>query len=193
MPAWVLPGATRYDGILAHGAAAVPGYFRTTERVREDMHAFAAEMTLIDAAMSSWHRMTYLETAEGVWLDQHGSDRGVARQGGESDDSYRARLRTIDDAVTPAAILAVVNAILAAAGVVGTAGLVELPRDGLYLGTSTTAIRGFLGRGRRMFRTGRPHIIVILPPGTPADVVAAVSDAVRLKKAAGVVHHVEPN
>lgn len=193
MPSWTIPGPTRYDAILAGGANAVPAFFRTTERAREDLHAYAAEMMLIDAAMSSWHRMTFLEHAEGVWLDQHGRDRGVSRQAGESDTSYRLRLRTIEDAVTPASILAIANAVLAANGVAGSARLLELPRDALYLGTSTAAIRGCFNRGLRLMRTGAPLIIVILPAGTPAAVVAAVSDAVRIKKAAGVFHTVEPN
>jgi hypothetical protein len=193
MPSWTLPGTTRYENILAGGANAVPAYFRSTEREREDLHAIAAEMTFIDAAMSSWHRMTFIETAEGVWLDQHGRDRGVSRQAGESDVSYRTRLRTIDDAVTPASILAIANAVLAANGAAGSARLLELPRDALYLGVSTTEIRGCFNRGLRLMRTGAPLIIVILPAGTPAAVVAAVSDAVRLRKAAGVFHTVEPN
>ena len=193
MPSWTMPGTTRYENILAAGANAVPGFFRSTERSREDLHALAATMLIIDAAMSSWHRMTFLETAEGVWLDQHGRDRGISRQAGESDTSYRTRLRVLADAVTPASILEIADAVLAAAGVAGSARMLELPRDALYLGSSTAQIRGCFNRGLRLMRTGAPLIIVILPAGTPAAVVAAVSDAIRTRKAGGVFHTVEPN
>jgi hypothetical protein len=193
MPSWTIPGPTRYDAILAGGANAVPAFFRSTEREREDLHAYAAAMLIVDAAMSNWHRQTFIETAEGVWLEQHGRDRGISKQAGESDAAYRIRLRVLEDAVTPASILAIANAVLAAAGIAGSARLLELPRDALYLGSSTTQIRGCFNRGLRLMRTGAPLIIVILPAGTPAAVVAAVSDAVRIRKAAGVFHTVEPN
>jgi hypothetical protein len=193
MPSWTLPGPTRYDSLLAHGAGAVPGYFRSTERAREDLHAYAATMLLVDAIASQWLRMTEIGNAVGPWVDLHARDRGVRRQAGEGDDELIARLRTIDDAVTPAALLAIANAVLAAAGVAGSARMLELPRQGLYLGTSTAAIRGCWNRGLRLFRTGKPLVIVILPAGTPAAVVAAVSDAIRIAKAAGVFHIVEPN
>lgn len=193
MPSWTMPGPTRYEKILAHGANAVPAYFRGTDRDREDLKAVAAALLLVDSTATDWLRNTYIETAEGVWLDQHGADRGVRRQGGESDASYRIRLRTIDDAVTRAALLDVADAVLAAAGVVGTARMLEFPRDGLYLGASTAAIRGYFNRGDRIFITGRPLVIVMLPPGTSPVVVAAVSDAIRIAKAGGVFHQVEPN
>jgi hypothetical protein len=193
MPSWTIPGPTRYEMILAGGANAVPAYFRTTEREREDLHALAAQMVLVDASMSHWHRMTFIEHAEGVWLEQHGRDRGISKQAGESDAAYRLRLRVLEEAVTPASILAIANAVLAAAGVAGSARMFELPRDALYLGVSTAEIRGCFNRGLRLMRTGAPLIIVILPAGTPAAVVAAVSDAIRIRKAAGVFHTVEPS
>jgi hypothetical protein len=193
MPSWTLPGPTRYESLLAHGAGAVPGYFRSTERAREDLHAYAAAMLLVDATASQWLRMTEIGNARGVWLDAHARDRGVRRQAAEGDDELIARLRTIDDAVTPPALLAIADAVLAAAGIVGAARMLELPRDALYLGTSTAAIRGCFNRGLRLMRTGKPLVIVILPAATPAPVVAAVSDAIRLAKAGGVFHLVEPN
>jgi hypothetical protein len=193
MPSWTMPGPTRYENLLAHGASAVPGYFRSTERAREDLHAGAAAMLLVDATANQWLRMTEIGHATGVWLDAHARDRGVRRQAGEGDDELRVRLRTIDDAVTPPALLAIANAVLSAAGVVGSAEIVELPLDGAFMGTSTAAIRCCMDRGRRMFLTGKPLIIVVLPAGTPAPVVAAVSDAIRLAKAGGVFHLVEPS
>lgn len=69
------------------------------------------------------------------WLNQHARDRDTTRQAGESDAALRERLRTIPDALTRSALLDSANAILAAAGVTGTAALVELPRDAAWVGT----------------------------------------------------------
>jgi hypothetical protein len=40
--------------------------------------------------------------------------------------------------------------------------------------------------------TGKPTIIIICPPGTPASVVASVAAALNLVKAGGVSSIVEP-
>lgn len=75
------------------------------------------------------------------WLDQHARDRGTSRQAGETDPVLQARLRVVPDAITRQALLDAANAILAAAGVSGSAALLELPRDAAYLG-SFTALTG---------------------------------------------------
>ncbi len=51
--------------------------------------------------------------AADFYLDGHGEDRTCIRARGESDDAYRARMLAIPDIVTPTAIVAAVNAILA--------------------------------------------------------------------------------
>lgn len=68
------------------------------------------------------------------WLAQHARDRGTSRQAAELDPVLQQRLRVIPDALTRQAILDAANAILAAAGVVGAAAMLELPRDGAWLG-----------------------------------------------------------
>lgn len=69
------------------------------------------------------------------WLNQHAADRGTRRILGEDDPTLRKRLRTFPDALTRAALLSVADAQLAAAGVSGSAAMVELPRDGAHSGT----------------------------------------------------------
>ena len=75
------------------------------------------------------------------WLDQHARDRGTSRQAGESDPVLATRLRVVPDAITRLALLDAANAILVAAGVVGSAVMLELPRDAAFLG-SFTALTG---------------------------------------------------
>jgi hypothetical protein len=50
-------------------------------------------------------------------LDALGNNRGLPRQVGETDDAYRARLRTLPDTISPAALRRVVDSILTPAGV----------------------------------------------------------------------------
>lgn len=68
------------------------------------------------------------------WLNQHARDRGTSRQQGEGDAALQERLRSTPDALTRAAILDAANAILTAAGVAGSAALLELPRDAAWIG-----------------------------------------------------------
>lgn len=68
------------------------------------------------------------------WLNQHARDRGTSRVDGEDDPTLRDRLRNAPDAITRASILVAVNAILVAAGISGSAGMVELPKHGAHSG-----------------------------------------------------------
>lgn len=71
------------------------------------------------------------------WLNQHARDRGTSRQAGEDDPALQQRLRLSPDALTRQAVLDAANGILAAAGVSGTAAMLELPRDGAFAGKYT--------------------------------------------------------
>ncbi len=84
-----------------------------------------------------WIRATYILTAEGVWLNQHAKDRGTGRQADESDVALRERLRSYEDAVTNPFLLTLVQAILDAEGISGTAALLELRRDKAHFQTHT--------------------------------------------------------
>lgn len=81
-----------------------------------------------------WVRATYILTSTDVWLNQHARDRASFRQESELDPDLRQRLRTVPDVITRSAILSSINGILSAAGL-GPAAMIELPRDGAWLGT----------------------------------------------------------
>lgn len=51
------------------------------------------------------------------WLDQLGADRKVYRQFGEGDDAYAVRIQTLDDTVSPNAILRATQRILSPLGI----------------------------------------------------------------------------
>ena len=152
-----------------------------------------------------WLGQTYILNATGIWLDQHARDRGTARQGGESDAALRSRLRTIDDAVIPSALLAAATAALNADSVTipsGYPALVETRRDGAFFGVwsatpPTPPGSGYASRGMAYFQRGyrmrgpRGSIVVILPFGTSEATRLSVQEAVRKKKAAGFAMIVE--
>jgi hypothetical protein len=99
---------------------------------------------------------TRINTADEVQIEQHAKDRGTRRRVNEPIDTLRARLRFLEDQVTPAAIVAAAALILQGAGisVAGYPGLVELRRD-----------RAFLQRPR--LSTLSSIALSVTPQGTP--------------------------
>ena len=55
---------------------------------------------------------TFISTASGEFLDLHGEERGIERLSGESDDTYRERIRNISNRGNVVAIRALVDAIV---------------------------------------------------------------------------------
>lgn len=91
-----------------------------------------------------WVRDTFILTATDVWLNAHARDRDTGRQESESDSALRERLRTIPDVVTRPALLRTINQILVGSGITDEAAMLELPKDGAWLGTYL-AMSGFGG------------------------------------------------
>lgn len=98
------------------------------------------------------------------WLAQHARDRGTSRQAGETDPVLQQRLRVVPDALTRQAVLDAANAILAAAGVIGSAALLELPRDGAWLGHYTA----LAGTGGAFAQAGTVSTFTPTVPPWPA-------------------------
>lgn len=121
--------------------AALPAWFTSDERNREELAGFAKLFGSALATVRYWFGQTLIGSAQGPapglpdWLNQHAIDRGTRRQANESTEALRERLQNTPDAVVRKALLDAVNAILAAEGIVGTAAIVELPRDGAFLGS----------------------------------------------------------
>jgi hypothetical protein len=160
----------------------------------EFLHAFVKIFQPVKDQMDEWFAKTYISAADGQWLDAHAKDRGTFRQDGELDADLRARIKTIEDTVTKPALLALVNEILAAAGVSGGAAMVELRRNRAWFRTDATTSRKdtYLSRGYRLTDSGAPSgIILILPYGTSAGTANAVYEAIRSYKAGGFKHYVE--
>lgn len=129
-----------------HAQRNLPQWYTEDARANEFIGAAAKLMQRARAQNDDWLRkQTFILTADGPtsttpdWLGQHARDRGTRRRNGEGDPSLRIRLRNVDDAVTRLAILAAAQAILDAAGVVGTVYAIELPRDEAFVGVFTSA------------------------------------------------------
>jgi hypothetical protein len=84
--------------------------------------------------------------ARGRYLTGLGSDRGFHRQGSEEDEDFRARALAVPETVTPDAIVAAVNAILASVGA-GECQYLESVADRLYVNATggTGNYAGLLG------------------------------------------------
>jgi hypothetical protein len=91
---------------------------RLTPRVlRPELEAFlrawAAQFSTAETWGQSLLREGYIEHAEGIWLNLIGSGQGMDRATDEDDDAYRARLTTLQDALTMPSFQSVVETILA--------------------------------------------------------------------------------
>ncbi len=122
---------------IAKGA--IPSVMFQDEMSQELIAAFAKIFGASRVQMDAWLAETYILDADGFWLDQLALDRNYRRQVGESDAALAQRIRTFADCVTPAALLALVNAALAAQSL-GTGYLVEVRRDKAYVSTGYVRI-----------------------------------------------------
>jgi len=123
--------------------AALPSWFTSDERQREELAGMAKMFGLVRAALTYWFAQTLITGANGAvptlpdWLNQHAADRGTRRQAGETTPALANRLRNTPDSLTYASIRSAAQAIVIADGGSGTVGLVELPRFAAHLGTYT--------------------------------------------------------
>lgn len=113
---------------------ALPQDVASTARALDDARVFAEIVTMGEGTGHGWAREARLSTSHGIWTDQHALDHGTSRQGGEDDPALIARLKVGTTALLRQVLLDAANAILAAAGVAGTAALLELPRDAAHFG-----------------------------------------------------------
>jgi hypothetical protein len=194
------------------GASSVPRFLSAA--IDETFKAFAKIFGRAKVQIDYWKSQTFIEQAEAPWLDEHARSRGTARQDSETDPALQTRLRTVEDAVTPNAIVNAVNQQLGADGVSGVCGYVELRADRAFFCTFSEDGRkaAYLSRGYRMTTTLKiapipmafPEAaagtisqvdskiaIVILPFGTPAATQASVVELLRRKRAAGYPHRIE--
>jgi hypothetical protein len=137
--------------------------------------------------LDEWIDATYLTRAPGIWLDQHAVDRNTRRQAGETDAALAERLRHPLDAITLPALTARAQAIVDAEGIGGTVTILELRRVRAFVG-SVDNPHSFVSNGYRIAGTGQAsnQLIVVLPYGSTTGTAAAVYDAIRQAKAAGV-------
>lgn len=128
-----------------------------------------------------------LGSATGAFMDLHLKDRGLRRQGDETDAQAYERARLPPKAGTVAAILETVEAIVDSSE---TVFLIELPRQGAFFSSTTSPIDYpfFHDRGDRM-GGGRGVVVVLIPAS--ASAADSVRDAVRSKVSAGKLWLVE--
>lgn len=136
--------------LFEFGMQAIGPAYRQIDRVKEDLRAMAKMDGATKVKLKHWLQMAMIGTATGPdvdatqpdWLQLHAEDRGTRRGDGETTPAMRQRLINVPDGVTRASILAAAQGILEAAGTAGTVGMVELPRDGMFLNALYVADTG---------------------------------------------------
>lgn len=126
---------------------------------------------------------TYILTADdGIpdWLGELARDRNTRRQESEGTDEFRQRLRSVVDLVTPDAVEAAVNAMLAAAGVAGECTLLDL-RTGRAHAGNYTPLGGVGGEITAHSVAGQWRFEPsVSPPGAPTPPAIEGQDALEL-------------
>lgn len=173
------------EALTSRALESIPPDARSATRPREELKAIVWSLALVECQLATWIRMLFIATAVGPWLDQHGEDRDMGRRNGEDDDAYRARMPQVADANTAGSVAAAADAVLAGAGVAGSAYVVEIWRDAIFCDLHFCDSERVLGPG--------PAMVVILPAATPESVARSVYDATRATKSAGVYILVFPS
>lgn len=122
MPSLPLPpGVTQLGGALPFSStddvlAILPAFLKPTDSapVRDAIVAAILAMALVYQERSGYAAaQSDVLRAVDTYLAGQGADRGVVQQTGESSTAYRARILSTPNLVTPTAILAAVNSLLA--------------------------------------------------------------------------------
>lgn len=117
---------------IDHVVGSLPTWFVRNERNMENIKAFAEIFCRAEDQSVFFHQMTFIDQAtEGPpdWLNQHAIDRSLLRQGGEDNATLRQRIRSFDNSLSYEALLAYIQNIATAAGLVGTVTLLELRQN----------------------------------------------------------------
>jgi hypothetical protein len=171
---------------------------RLTPRVlRPELEAFlrawAAQLATAETWGQSLLREGYIEHATGIWLDLIGNGQGTKRATDEEDDSYKARLTTLQDALTMPSFQSVVETILAD---LFAAAAMEHDNPGIYvfeswraepfLDDNATLQVGdlFLGHGHIL---AKPRtVVVIVPTDLEPTLLASLAAALNHIRGAGI-------
>lgn len=80
----------------------IPSWFFEVEDTNQAViKAFAKLLSTAELEIKEdMLKQTFITTATGSFLDLHGAERSVVRQPGESDDSYRERVRSVEFTIT---------------------------------------------------------------------------------------------
>jgi hypothetical protein len=170
------------QALFDHARASLPHWFFDDGRANEDLAAAAKIMGRALIQVRHWLQdMVLIGAAVGPaagepdWLAAHARDRNTRRQKDEGDPALRYRLQRIPYSITRQNLLAAVADVLAADGVAGAPALLELPRDGIYLGklVASTGVGGTFSTPASGLQTFTPTSRLTWPPYAPP---AAVSD-----------------
>ena len=91
----------------------VPSWVFESEVNNKAVFMAAAELlAAVEVESENLRAQTYLLDASGSYLDLHGSERSVTRYAGESDDSYRQRIRYIENTTSRQTLFELVKAVM---------------------------------------------------------------------------------
>jgi len=174
---------TTTDDLLAEMLRNMPPRYAASSAV---VSAYAAQLArVVDVSRVDLLPTTRIGSASGPWLTLLASDAGVRRSSGEADEDLQARVRQFEDALTPAAITAAVDKLLAPFSVVST--LIEHWANRKALSQSDTSRAAICNVSIFYGRVPGFTLFCPLIGGDPTlPVYSAIVDEVNRLKATGV-------
>jgi hypothetical protein len=187
-------------------------YFEDENHQVGHMMGLAKILETLQADAANHIAETFIRTAAGEFLDEHGDERTVVRSSGEQDDSYRERIRILTNTVTYTNLKALVDALLDTGTLLTEGGDGLLTEDGDSLETSGRSYLvenwnyGFFDDGvdeTGLFfdapdsvwldRTKVYNWLTFIIPTQPSpdtNVKQAITDAIEYNKAVGITYDV---
>lgn len=181
------------QGYFDHARGALPRFlFQSDDAPQDVLGAYAKIFGAVDAQVREWVEQAYIQSATGIFLEQHARDFGTSKRAGESEAVLRARIGKEQLVVTRPRLLQGADEILAAAGATTGAVMLEMRYDRAFFSDETPGDTvAFCSRGYRMGSIGLNGFVIILPAGASESVRASIDEYVRQAKAGGFRHRVD--
>lgn len=182
------PTAPTQADLYRVGRSWLPRVLFAKPGVREAVNQAAAIWARLGQRVDELYQQGLIQLSTGPYLRQHLRDVGSALQGSETTAAARLRARSIAEAVSPVALLAAANDLLAAAALgLGKAALIELRTDKAWVALDFAGkAAAYCDRGYRAGPDRHPsYTIVVLPYQTPDWLRDSIRAALTKKRAAG--------
>lgn len=162
----------------------VPGWFFESEKSNTALfYGIAKLLRMAEEDRDELFNQTMIDSSEAPYLDLHGSERSVARESGESNASYRPRIKakSTKSQISKPSLESITSSIVTS----GKSKLVEDWNGGIYCGREY-----FINRGDCVIDPVEDAFTIVVDQQADSTILDRVVSAIARAKAFGVVFRV---